>query len=89
MLASQKPARYHSPAATGLPQGVRMHAAQDTPPVFYLWSARLSKSGSDLTYSDLPWNAHRSAHMSLSARGIYLPHWVALVFVDGFAIAVI
>ena len=82
MLASQKRARYHSPAATGLPP-------EETPPVFYLWSARLSKSGSDLTYSDLPWNAHRSAHMSLSERGSYLPHWVALVFVDGFAIAVI
>jgi hypothetical protein len=62
---------------------------KDTPPVFYLWSARVSKSGSDLTYSDLPWNAHRSAHMSLSARGTYLPHCVALGFVDGLAIAVI
>jgi hypothetical protein len=78
MPASQKPAPREA-----------ARQRKDTPPVFYLLSARRSKSGSDLTYSDLPWNAHRSAHMSLSARGTYLPHWVALVFVDGFATAVI
>ncbi len=33
--------------------------------------------------------ARPRAHMSLSARGTYLPHCVALGFVDGLAIAVI
>jgi hypothetical protein len=71
---------------------VRSNAARErknTPSVFCLWSATLSTIGSDLTYSDLSWNARRSARMSLPAKGTCLPHCVAIGSVDGIAIAVI
>jgi hypothetical protein len=50
---------------------------------------RRAQSVSDLTYSDLSWNARRSARMFLPAKGTCLPHFVAMGFADGIAIAVI
>jgi hypothetical protein len=75
--------------ADGTVRGEAAHERKDTPFVFCLWSAPLSTIDSDLTYSDLSWNARRSARMSLSAKGTCLPHCVAIGFADGIAIAVI